>query len=154
MPWGKNPQRSDSKPPAISKVSANIIVSIFHLCLTFLYSKNVPIKGHGVGPQMPIFLKKPYGAYPYLRIKSRIRKPRPSNPSVIKKAILLRIFHQGIFLPCFVFTQIFFYIAVSFIVLFMIKNMDFYCNFCCYLVFCFTKTRFIPVIIYPHNRIL
>lgn len=63
----------------ISRVSAQITVPI--TCLTFVYSKNVPINGQGLGPGTPIFLKKPYGAYPYLRIKSRIRELTP-NPSV------------------------------------------------------------------------
>lgn len=57
-------QSKQSKP---SKAEGQVTVPIWLKFLTCPCPKNVPKKGRGLGPLMPIFLKKPYGAYAYLR---------------------------------------------------------------------------------------
>lgn len=81
-----------------------LTITIWPVCLTFLYSKNVPINGKGLGPRMPIFLKKPYGAYPYLRMKSRIRKQRRNPPVVAKVTLTVLLFFSEIPPGLFSFT--------------------------------------------------
>lgn len=78
-------------------IEKSILICLPITGLTFLYSKNVPMKGRGLGPWMPIFLKKPYGAYAYLRINNRIRRTEPVNMTFTAAAFGLVFRKQDLF---------------------------------------------------------